>query len=374
MRRDYKPVKLRMMEGIMEKRPARGHMAQIPKQDKSLLKNGFIMRKAIQYGFLAVSLLIGVQFYLWYHHFATGEQAFYAPRPAGVEGFLPLSGLIGLKYWLYTGVFNTVHPAAVVILLAILAVSLIIKKSFCSFICPVGLISEWFWKLGRKLFGRKFVTPFGWKMPRWLDYPLRSLKYLLLFFFVNAILIGMSPTALGEFINSPYNKVADVKMLLFFLDMSRFAAGVIILLAVASIFIANFWCRYLCPYGALLGVVSFISPIKIKRNKSTCDGCKACTRVCPAMISVHKAGIVRSDECTSCLSCVKACPIDDTLYPAVYGKKKLSARAVAIGVLAIFVVFWVGGRVSGFWQNNISNQEYMYHFEHIDGLEYNHIK
>jgi polyferredoxin len=362
------------MEEIMEKKPVRGPIARKLKRDKSLLRNGFKMRKVIQYGFFIACLVIGVQFYLWYRHIASGGQAIYVPRPGGVEGFLPLSGLIGLKYWLTAGIFNTIHPASVVILLAILAVSLIFKKSFCSFLCPVGLISEWLWKLGRKLFGKRFVMPFGWKMTRWLDYPLRSLKYLLLFFFVNAILVGMNTLALKGFIDSPYNKIADIKMMLFFLDISRFALGVIILLAVASLFISNFWCRYLCPYGALVGVLSFLSPVKIKRNKSTCDGCMACTRVCPAMINVHKAGIVRSDECTSCLSCVKACPIDNTLYPAIYGKKKLSARTVAIGVLAMFLIFWIGGRVTGYWKNDVSNQEYIYHIEHMDDLEYNHIR
>jgi polyferredoxin len=362
------------VEETATKMPVARPATRRPNREKGLLKNGFKMRKAIQYAFLGACLVIGIQFYWWYRHFATGGNFVYVPRPAGVEGFLPLSGLIGLKYWLTTGIFNTVHPAAIVILLAILAISLMFKKSFCSYICPIGLISEWLWKLGRKLFGRKFVMPYGWKMPRWLDYPLRSLKYLLLLFFVNAILIGMNTVALGGFIESPYNKIADVKMMLFFLDISRFALGVIILLAVGSLFISNFWCRYLCPYGGLLGILGFLSPVKIKRNASNCDGCMACTRACPAMINVHKAGVVRSDECTACLSCVKACPIDNTLYPAIYGRKKLSARTVAVGVLAIFVVFWIGGRVTGFWKNDVSKQEYMYHIQHMDGLEYNHIR
>jgi polyferredoxin len=184
----------------------------------------------------------------------------------------------------------------------------------------------------------------------------------------------MNTQALKEFIGSPYNKIADVKMLLFFLDISNFALGVMILLAVGSLFISNFWCRYLCPYGALLGLLGFFSPIKIKRNRSSCTDCLACTRVCPAMINVHKAGIVRSDECMSCLECVKVCPVQDTLYPAIYGKKRLSPRALAVGVLAIFVAFWITARITGLWKNNISDQEYIYHVQHIDGLEYNHIR
>jgi polyferredoxin len=53
-----------------------------------------------------------------------------------------------------------------------------VKKAFCSWLCPIGTLSESLWMLGRKLFGK---NP---GLPRWLDYPLRSLKYLLLFFFV----------------------------------------------------------------------------------------------------------------------------------------------------------------------------------------------
>ncbi len=346
---------------------------RVKRAKKSLLQDGHKLRKAIQYGFLATCIVIGMQFYLWYRHYIAGGMDI--PRPAGAEGFLPLSALISLKYWLLTGIFNQVHPAALIIFLAIVAVSLVFKKSFCSFICPVGLLSEWHWKLGRKLFGRKFIAPFGWKPWHWLDYPLRSLKYLLLLFFVNAILIGMDAAALGAFIDSPYNKIADVKMLLFFVEMSSFAFGVIILLAVASLFIANFWCRYLCPYGALLGIIGFLSPVKIRRISSTCTDCKACTRVCPAMINVHSATVVRSDECTSCLACVKACPVADTLYPSLaFSRRKVSPRAVAIGVLAIFISFYITGRLTGYWDNNITKPEYQYHIQRMDGLEYNHIR
>jgi polyferredoxin len=351
----------------------RKRIVRAPKLSKSIFKNGHKMRKVIRYGFLAICILIGIQFYFWYHYYVSGGNAIEISRPGGAEGFLPLSALIGLKYWIFTGIFNHVHPAALVIFLAILIVSFIFKKSFCSFICPVGTISEWLWKLGRRLFGKKFIAPYGWRPPKWIDYPLRSLKYIMLAFFVDVILIKMNTTALKNFIDSPYNKVADLKMLLFFVRMSGLTLVVLLILAVASVFISNFWCRYLCPYGALLGIVSFFSPVKIRRNASTCTYCKACTRVCPAMIRVHKAGTVFSDECTMCLECVKTCPVADTLYSAVTGtRKKLSPRAVAISILALFLVIYLGGRLTGHWNSNITKQEYMYHIKHID--EYDHLR
>jgi polyferredoxin len=89
--------------------------------------------------------------------------------------------------------------------------------------------------------------------------------------------------------------VADIKMLYFFTDITPFAIWVLVSLVVLSILIRNFCCRYLCPYGALLGILSFLSILKIHRNQETCTNCKKCTRTCPVDIKVHKTRSVISD-------------------------------------------------------------------------------
>jgi len=343
------------------------------KKRKIWYNSGKKIRKLVQYGFFITTILIGLQFTLWYKYYESGGKLIKVSRPAGVEGFLPLSGLIGLKYWFLTGIVNDIHPASMFLLLAFIMMSLVFKKSFCGFVCPVGLISEWLWKLSRKVFGRKAASPWGWRVPKLIDYPLRSLKYILLLFFVNAILVVMTEPVLKAFIESPYNKVADVKMLLFFADISQFALGVIILLAVFSLFISNFWCRYLCPYGALVGLVSFLSPVKIRRNIPTCTDCGACAKVCPSAIKVDKEKLVRSDECIGCLECVAVCPVENTLYPEIgIIKKKISPRAFAVGALLIFFAFYFGARIAGKWDNNVSSEEYMFHIQRMDQPEYTH--
>jgi len=226
-----------------------------------------LYRKIVQYLFLATVVLIGIKFTIFVSQLENGIRPT-VTRPPGIEAFLPISSLISLKYWLVGGVFNRVHPSGLIILLMVLTTAVLFKRGFCSWICPFGLLTEYLNRLHRIIF-RKNI-----KLPAWLDYPLRSLKYLLLGFFLCAIILQMNAAALEYFIYSPYNMVADIKMLHFFTNISNFALWVLIILFVLSILIRNFWCRYLCPYGALLGVLSFFSILKIHRNDDTCTQCR----------------------------------------------------------------------------------------------------
>ena len=72
---------------------------------------------------LAINLWIGVQFYLWTKKIETGDSWLWVSRPAGVEGWLPIGGLVSFLHWLYAGVVNMVHPAGLVIFVAILVSS-----------------------------------------------------------------------------------------------------------------------------------------------------------------------------------------------------------------------------------------------------------
>lgn len=282
-----------------------------------------------------------------------------------MEAFLPLSGLVGLKFWVISGIINSIHPAAIFLLLAFLLMGLLLKRGFCSWVCPFGLLSEYLWKLGEKIFGRNL------KLPRVLDYPLRSIKYLILGLFLWDILFKMDVNALASFIYGPYNRAADIKMLLFFERISTFSFVVILSFVVLSIPIKNFWCRYLCPYGALVGFLSFLSPIKIKRNPSTCINCNLCTEACPSSIKVHLAKTVHSDECNACLRCVDACPVPDTLDLKL-GRRRISPVVYAIVLLAIFFFITGAARIAGYWHNSITPGEYKYTIKHIDEPEFSH--
>jgi polyferredoxin len=297
----------------------------------------------------------------------SGGIAPYVERPPGVEGFLPISALISLKYWMQTGIINDIHPSGLFIFLAILGTGLLLKKSFCSWLCPVGTLSEALWMAGQKLFGRTL------NVPRWLDIPLRSLKYLLLLFFVYAI-AGMAVPELRQFIYSPYNRVADIKMYLFFAEISSFALWTILILAGLSVVIKNFWCRYLCPYGAFLGFFSLLSPLKITRKAFTCIDCELCTKTCPSAIKVHATTRVWSDECMSCYACVEVCPVKETLQmqSASSTAKPVPSWVFGVLVAGVFVAVTGLAMLAGHWQNGISPEEYQRRFQELDKPVYQH--
>jgi polyferredoxin len=117
------------------------------------------LRFAVQLFFVALNLWIGVQFYLWVRWAESGGRALEVSRPAGVEGWLPIEGLMQLKYFLFTGQVPRVHAAGFFLFVSFLLISFVFRKSFCSWICPVGTVSEYLWKLGRSTFGRNFQLP-----------------------------------------------------------------------------------------------------------------------------------------------------------------------------------------------------------------------
>jgi polyferredoxin len=324
------------------------------------------LRSSVQFSFLLLCFWIGYEFHLFVKWGSSNGAEQFFERPPGVEGFLPISALISLNYWLQTGIINEIHPSGLFIFIAIVALGFAFKKSFCSWMCPVGTVSEALWNAGEKIFGKTF-----W-LPRWADYPLRSLKYLILFFFGYSI-AQMDVDSLRQFIYSPYNKVADIKMYLFFAEISSFALWTILILAALSVVIKNFWCRYLCPYGALLGFVSFFSPLKITRQRESCIDCELCTKACPSNIAVHTATRVWSDECTSCLQCVEVCPVKNTLSVQLTAKSK-PVQSWVFGVLmaGTFVAITGLAMVTQQWKNGIGREEYQKRFRNLDSPAYQH--
>lgn len=304
-----------------------------PKRFRLLIQSLFVLACAyVGWRFLA--------FYQW----VTGVSNTPAVRPPGVEAFLPISALLGAKQYFLTGIWDKVHPAGLTILLAAVLMSLLFRKAFCGYVCPVGFLSGLLERAGKKL-------GISRSLPLWAERILGSVKYVLLGFFVYTVW-NMDIRAVSAFIRSPYNMVSDAKLLEFFLHPSGTALGVMLALAALSLVLRNFWCRFLCPYGALTGLWALASPLFIRRDRQSCINCGKCRRACPADIRVDKKELVNSTQCLGCMQCAGACPVQGCLTPRVVGFR-VPLWLAGAGAVAVFVLAWWWAKSTGHWDSSM---------------------
>lgn len=339
-------------------------MKQIKKLKRQIKRKPVQFTRAmVQIVFACFLLYIGIKFYRFYLHFASFGATPFVDRPPAVEGFLPISAFVALKVWLTTWDFDHIHPAGLILFTFFVASGFLFRKSFCGWMCPVGTLSEWVGKLGNKVL-KKQVEP-----PKWLIWLLTPLKYVLLLFFAKMVIFNMPVNAAKEFLNSPYNKISDVKMLLFFLEIGTFALTVIFILFILSLFIKNFWCRFLCPYGALIGIGGLFGITRITRNEETCINCQQCTRACPQGIKVAEKRRVLAPECTACFACVEACPVKETLQMKT-ANRSLNKWVLPITFFSLFFLTVLIAKVTGNWETSITYEEFQQLIYYIDYLSH----
>jgi polyferredoxin len=309
------------------------------------------LRRSFQALFLALNVWIAAEFYRFVRFYETGGRTVAAARPPGVEGWLPIASLMNLKVWLASGALPRLHPAGMFLLTAFLAMSWLLRRSFCSWLCPVGTVSEYLWRFGRHVFGRNF------RLPRKVDVLLRSLKYILLALFFYAV-ASMSVTAIHAFLEGPYGVIDDVKMLNFFRFLGLSGGLVLAGLVIASVLVQNLWCRYLCPYGAFMGLVSMLSPLRIRRVEALCIDCAKCAKACPSALPVDKLVTIKSAECLGCMECVASCPAAGALLMSAPRHKRVPGWAIAAGTALLFLGITGYARWSGHWRTDLPSRVY----------------
>ena len=314
--------------------------------------NKLTLRVSIQLLIALIMLITAWQFYGFVQYIRIDSTGAYPNRPPSAEGFLPVAAFIALKALFYTGQIDTIHPAGLIILIATLVTAWVFRRALCSWICPIGTLSEFLGKLGKKLMGKNLT------LPKWLDFSLLVLKYVL-FFSIFKIFFLMPAEEAVNFMQIPYYSISDIKMFDFFAKISTMGITIIVLLLTLSVFIKSFWCRYLCPYGALLGVIGFFSPILLIKNDQSCIKCKKCNLACPNNVNVEgKKRLVLSTECTGCTSCVSACPQSETLQFKLFGYLPVKALSYSIAFLALFFGIILWAKATGHWDTDLTFYKY----------------
>lgn len=277
--------------------------------------------KYLRWGLLALfTILITISAYL---HQVNG-----GGKSPSIHTLCPFGGLESLYQVFAAGSFISKIFAGTMILFGItIVIAIIFRRSFCGLICPFGAIQEFFGKIGQKIFKRKFIVPSK------IDKPLRYLKYIVL---VVTVFYAWKTAGLWMSPFDPWSAYAHLPEGLASV-WSESAVGLIILgiTLVGSLLYDRFFCKYLCPMGALYGIIGKISPFKVVRSENACISCGKCSKVCPMNIDVQHVKAVKSAECINCQTCVLNCPKAGAL-DSKEGKKTVKPIVVITLVLVMF--------------------------------------
>lgn len=218
----------------------------------------------------------------------------------------------------------------------VLAATLVAGPVFCSWICPTGTLQDWIGlvrkrlphsllkrtRLNLVLIALFFVGFLGLVIALSLEKQMfiedSSLHWaaalLLLVYLVLVGVLDDLPTRSLRAVSVVAIFVTAISHLIVtspvhFAFTSRddpASATATLVLAVASLFVLRAWCRYLCPWGYLMGFVHRFSRVRIVRDPGRCNGCGACDQGCD--VGAISKGEIRVDHCQFCYVCVDRCP------------------------------------------------------------------
>ncbi|MEW6365057.1 MAG: 4Fe-4S binding protein [Acidobacteriota bacterium] len=237
----------------------------------------------------------------------------------------------------------------------ILVPTILLGRFFCGWICPYGALHHFVGWLFNLRFAKDRIGSNGYR-------PIYGLKYAMLVVFLVLALAGALQTGLLDPICMVYRTVAvavapatdllvegatrwlgDHGMAPAWLVRLSFSPGaaeqrvfkgawfvgaIIIALVAANLLIPRFFCRVLCPLGALLGWFSRFSLARIERDLTRCTDCNLCMAHCEGASDPQAA--LRKSECFVCFNCVDDCPEDALSYRFAPGLRPAQSGAQLI--------------------------------------------
>jgi len=229
---------------------------------------------------------------------------------ASAEAFCPFGGFETIYKYITSGGSYVAHTqlSNLVIFLATMASVVLFRSAFCGWICPFGALQEGIMALSKRLQkapalkkGVKALQAKAAPLPlAKIDRYARYFKYVVLAWIVwGTITYGVMV----------FRDVDPYAALLGLVELSvGLGTLVLVVVFVASFFVERPFCRYACPLGAINGIVSQVSPLRLERNELLCKGCAICDKSCPVSLPVATSKKITSPECIGCLECVDVCP------------------------------------------------------------------
>jgi len=252
--------------------------------------------------------------------------------------FILLPGLYAMAFSELKGIYQMILKGSISIPLAFqnssalitaVVLTLLLGRFFCGWACAFGAYNDFIYGISRKLFKVRY------RVNEKLDSRLKYIKYAIL------MLIVIISWTFGSTLFSTaspwdvFGQLTDLPQII-----SSYAAGFAFLAAitVGAAFIERFFCRYLCPLGAVFTIASRCSLFKIKMPKDKCGKCRACTSGCSMGIPLYGVNEARGGECINCLKCVEVCPRKNAAANVI-GANMNPALASSVAIAALVGIY-----------------------------------
>ena len=189
----------------------------------------------------------------------------------------------------------------------IIAIGVLMGRAVCGFLCPFGLIQEILYKI-------PFYKKKLWKGFTWVKY-IFLLIFVLLLPVVRTNVVGSGAPAFCEYICPVGTLEGGIPILLTHPELRKiigilFSVKIVILLLtiMGCLSICRFFCKVMCPLGAIYGILNKVSILHMNFDVEKCCQCGKCEQICP--MDVNPVKNPNSAECIRCGKCVEKCPKD----------------------------------------------------------------
>ncbi len=223
-----------------------------------------------------------------------------------------------------------------VVVIAVLLVTALIGRLYCSVICPLGIFQDIFIWVYKLLFGKK--RPYCYRKPQnWL-------RYVVLALFVLLMLLGLNAVAV---LIAPYSAYARMVTNIHGTGVVHWVAiATLCCVGVMSFCWGRLWCNTFCPVGSLLSLVAKFRVLGIHIDADKCVSCKKCEHGCKAMCIDVDHKTVDQSRCVDCFNCLSECKVGAITFSRRSGafgtsgevdssRRKFVAGAVAVGAAAV---------------------------------------
>lgn len=188
----------------------------------------------------------------------------------------------------------------------LLTAGAVFGRFICSVVCPAGLLQDLLYKI------KTPKAKLRLKFLRYIKYAVLIIFVIILPLVVTSELSGLGQPWFCKYI-CPSGTIFGAVPLLAANDFLRQFAGIQFALKAAaasaviigSLFISRFFCRVLCPLGAVYSLLNKIAVVRMRCDKEKCGSCGECEKACDIKIIPHSEP--NSPECVKCGNCVNAC-------------------------------------------------------------------